>query len=473
MIRSYVVIGAGISGLVAAWELTRLEPEASITVLEGSSSLGGKIAHVEVAGIHVDSGAESLLARRPEALTLIDELGLRDDIVHPASTQASIFSRGRLHPMPTGTMMGIPSDADTLMSLLTDSELARVRNERLDGGVSRDRSGSDISVGDFVDGRLGPAVVDRLIEPLLGGVYAGHAREISLAAALPTMFSAYRNATSVLEVARAAQPVADAPRPPVFASLRGGVNQMIAALERVLGDAGVTIRTNVTVREVSRRPARRGGGFQIVTGPVPEPDIVTADRLIVATPSAPTSRLLAQIAPAAARGLSEIETASMAIVTMALPSASVPTLVGSGLLVPPVEGLTVKAATFSGNKWAWVGEAGATAADPVVVLRASVGRHREESALQRDDDDLVDVVRRDLSTLLGRTVPEAIDADVHRWGGALPQYAPGHLDRVATIRSAVARVPGLAVCGATYDGVGIPACIASARAAATQVRRPQ
>ena len=468
MIRSYVVIGAGISGLVAAWELTRLEPNAAITVLEGSPSVGGKIASVEVAGVRVDSGAESMLARRPEALALIDELGLGDDVVHPASTQASIFSRGRLHPLPTGTVMGIPSDPLTLSPLLADAEVARVCDEDL-----REPPTSDISVGDFVSDRLGPAVVDRLVEPLLGGVYAGRAREISLAAALPAMLPAYRNATSVLEAARAAQPAAHLPRPPVFASLRGGVNQLIAALEHALVAAGVRIRRGVTVRDVRRRSAQRGGGFQIVTGPVPQPEVITADRLIVATPAAPTSRLLAQVAPAASRRLSEIETASMAIVTMALPSAKVPTLVGSGLLVPPVEGLTVKAATFSGNKWAWVGEAGSTAADPVVVLRASLGRHREESALQRDDEDLVDVVRRDLSALLGQPVPKAIDAHVHRWGGALPQYAVGHRDRVAAIHEAVAGVPGLAVCGAAYDGVGIPACIASGRAAAAQTRRPQ
>ncbi len=464
MICSYVVIGAGISGLVAAWELARLEPGASITVLEGSPSLGGKIASVEVAGVRVDSGAESMLARRPEALSLISELGLGDEVVHPAVTQASIVSRGHLHPMPTGTMMGIPSDPDTLSPLLTDSEVARVRNETLN-----DPSSSDISVGDFISQRLGPAVVDRLIEPLLGGVYAGRAREISLAAALPAMLPAYRDGTSVMQVARGAQPASDAPRPPVFSSLRGGVNQLIAALERALLAEGVTIRTGVTARDVRRRSAWIGGGFEVVTGPVPQPEVIMADRLIVAAPSTPTARLLSQIAPAASRRLQEIETASMAIVTLALPLKTTPTFGGSGLLVPPVEGLTAKAATFSGNKWAWVGEAGTAAAEPVVVLRASLGRHREESVLHRDDGDLVAVVRQDLSAILGKHVPEAIDAHVQRWGGALPQYAPGHRDRVAAVREAVAQVPGLAVCGATYDGVGIPACIASARAAAAQV----
>jgi len=476
---SYVVIGAGISGLVAAWELARVEPDATITVLEGSPRVGGKIASVQVAGVRLDSGAESLLARRPEALSLIDELGLTGEIVHPATTQASIFSRGALHPMPRGTVMGIPSDTSTLGPLLTPSEVARAHAERVpDQPPSPDRnppdiSGGDISVGDFISDRLGPAVVDRLIEPLLGGVYAGHAREISLAAALPAMLPAYRQGTSVRDVARATQPPVGAPKPPVFASLRGGVNQLIAALERALLAAGVTIRTGVTAREVWRRSAWTDGGFDVVTGPVPEPEVISADRLIVATPSAATSPLLSRIAPAASRGLRDIESASMAIVTLALPAESAPTLVGSGLLVPPVEGLRMKAATFSGNKWQWVGDAGNGAAEPVVLLRASLGRHREASALQRDDEDLITVIRRDLSTILGQPIPAPIDAHVHRWGGALPQYAVGHRDRVASVRDAVAVVPGLAVCGATYDGVGIPACIASARAAVTQARRPQ
>lgn len=467
MSRSYVVIGAGISGLVAAWEVHRLDPDASITVLEGAASVGGKIASVEVAGVRLDSGAESILARRPEALALIDELGLGDEVVYPATSRAAIFSRGGLHPMPTGTVMGIPGDPSTLSPLLTGAEVARARAERLDSAMT----GPDVSVGDFVGDRLGPAVVDRLIEPLLGGVYAGHAREISLAAALPAMLAAYQGATSVLEVARVAQPAPGAARQPVFASLRGGVNQLIAALHRALQQAGVRIRTGVTAREIRQRSAAVGGGFDVVTGPVPAPELIVADRLIMATPSAPTSRLLRDVVPEASRLLGEIETASMAIVTLALPRASMPAVAGSGVLVPPVEGLTAKAATFSGNKWAWTDSAGATADDPVVLLRASVGRHREESALQRDDNDLVQVVRRDLALMLGQEIPEAIDAHVQRWGGALPQYAVGHRERVGAVRRFVAAVPGLAVCGATYDGVGIPACIASARAAAGQVCR--
>lgn len=469
---AYLVIGGGISGLSAAWAVRQADPVATITVLEGSPVLGGKIASAQVAGVCLDTGAESLLARRPEALQLMDELGLRDDVVHPATTQASIWSRGALHPMPAGTVMGIPGDPTTLSPLLTPDEIARVRCEAIPDGVGE----HDISVGDFVSSRLGDAVVDRLIEPLLGGVYAGHARKISLAAALPTMLPAYRDGTSLLEAARAALPVplaGDAVKPPVFAGLRGGVHRLIEALAQALVASGVVIHTGVTAREVTQKSLESGGGFEVVTGPRPNPSVWRADRLVLATPPAPTARLLRGLAPAAADVLGRIETASMAIVTLALPAKTAPRLTGSGVLVPPVEDVRVKASTFSGNKWAWVRSSGAEADEGAVFVRASMGRHREESDLQHPDDELVASVRKDLGAMLGQGLPQPVDAHVQRWGGALPQYAVGHRDRSATIKALVSAVPGLAVCGATYDGVGIPACIASGRAAAAQVSPAQ
>lgn len=469
---AYLVIGGGISGLSAAWAVRQADPDARVTVLEGSPSLGGKIASAPVAGVSLDTGAESLLARRPEALQLIDEIGLRDHVVHPSTTHASIWSRGKLHRMPQGTVMGIPGDPESLSPLLTPHEIVRVGQEPRSGGAP----GQDISVGDFVSARLGDAVVDRMIEPLLGGVYAGHAREISLAAALPAMLPAYHDGTSLLRAAREALPTplpVDSVRPPVFAGLRGGVHRLVDGLAQELRRRGVIIRTGVVAREVIRRPVESGGGFDVISGPRPDPTVWTTDRLILATPPAPTARLLGQIAPAGARDLAGIETASMAIVTLALPASSAPSLSGSGVLVPPVEGLRVKASTFSANKWDWVRESGESGGDGLVFVRASMGRHREEADLQREDDELVTAVRTDLSTMLGQAVPAPVHAHVQRWGGALPQYAVGHRERVASITAAVSRVPGLAVCGATYEGVGIPACIASGRSAAAQVCHAQ
>jgi oxygen-dependent protoporphyrinogen oxidase len=205
-----------------------------------------------------------------------------------------------------------------------------------------------------------------------------------------------------------------------------------------------------------------------VTGPVPAPELIEADAVVVAVPGAPAARLLADVAPGAAMELASIEYASMAVVTLAVRAAEMPSVDGSGFLVPPVDGRQVKAATWSFAKWDWVRESGAVADEDVMLLRASIGRHREERQLQVDDDELVARTRADLRDAVGLTA-DPVDAVVTRWGGGLPQYAVGHVERVSRIRGHVGVLPGLAVCGAAYDGLGIPACIASAEKAVRQV----
>jgi oxygen-dependent protoporphyrinogen oxidase len=205
-----------------------------------------------------------------------------------------------------------------------------------------------------------------------------------------------------------------------------------------------------------------------VVGPTRAPEVVTADLVVLATPARATARLLGGVAPGAAMALSRIESASMAIVTLAFHVRSFPEVAGSGFLVPPVDGRAIKASTFSFAKWEWIRESGAAAADQVVVLRCSLGRHREEQALQHSDEELVTIVLGDLADAIGLST-RPVDAHVQRWGGALPQYAVGHLDRVATVWRGLEAQPGLAVCGSAYDGVGIPACIASAEKAAAKV----
>ena len=187
---------------------------------------------------------------------------------------------------------------------------------------------------------------------------------------------------------------------------------------------------------------------------------------MLATPGRATARLLSDVAPAAALTLARLDLASVAIVTLAVRAADLPPVAGSGFLVPPVDGRAIKASTFSFAKWAWVREAGA--ADDVLLLRCSLGRHREEEVLQRGDDELAALAVADLGDAIGTTV-RPVDVHVQRWGGALPQYAVGHLDRVASVRREVGRLPGLAVCGSAYDGVGVPACIASAELAVAEV----
>jgi oxygen-dependent protoporphyrinogen oxidase len=240
---------------------------------------------------------------------------------------------------------------------------------------------------------------------------------------------------------------------PVFAGVVGGVGRLPAAVAET---SGVQVRTSAMVRDLARRS---GGGWNLVVGSAHDPEVAQADAVVVAAPARPASRLLSDVAPAAALELARIEYASVAIVTMAFTARDFPEVTGSGFLVPPVDKHRIKAATFSFAKWDWVRRAGADR--DLLVMRCSLGRHRDEHQLQAEDAELVELALEDLSAAIGLSV-RPVDTHVQRWGGGLPQYAVGHLERVARIRADVARVPGLAVCGAAYDGLGIPAFIASA-----------
>lgn len=454
--RHVVVVGGGISGLAAAWFL-RCEsarpggPDLRVTVLEGSPVVGGKLRVSDVGGVPVDEGAESLLLRRVEGTSLVTASGLGPDLVDAATTDASIWSRGRLVPIPAGTLMGVPTDLRALAAsgLLTPWELARVP---LDAWLPATSIDDDIPVGRFVGGRMGRAVVDRLVEPLLGGVYAGHADLLSLDATLPQLAAHVRRQRSLLAAARAALERKSPAEGPVFGSLRGGLGRLPAAVAR---ESGADVRVGSTVRELRRTPE----GWALTVGPTKAPEQVSADAVVLALPAAPAARLLRAEVPTAETDLAAVEYASMAIVTLVLPAQAV-LPAGSGFLVPPVDGRIVKAATFTTNKWDWYAGQGAG----VHVVRLSVGRLGEEAVLQREDAELAELAWADLVAAVG-PLPAPVDTRVTRWGGGLPQYAVGHRASVERVRTAVALQPGLAVCGAAYDGIGIPACVASAEQA--------
>jgi oxygen-dependent protoporphyrinogen oxidase len=463
-----VIVGGGVAGLACAWELSRAVPEATITLVDAADRPGGKLRREPVAGVALDVGAESVLARRPEAVDLMTQLGL--EVTHPATTAASIWSRGELHPMPRGTLMGIPSPASSALGVLSADEVARAEHESPWSAGDFD----DVSVGDYVAARLGDAVVDRLVEPLLGGVYAGRASQLSLRACLPGVFAAVTSGASLTDAAREAAArsalSSAGSAEPVFAGLDGGVGRLAESLVESLRGSGVLIRSGTIVRELHRGAEGAGAAWSVVVGPRPRPERLEADAVVLAVPATPASRLLAPVAGQVSRDLAEIEYASMAIVTLAVSATgrdgdeNLP-LLGSGFLVPAVEGRTIKASTFTSSKWQWA----ADAADDLSFLRASVGRHGETTDLQRPDEELVGLAVAEVSEALGHQLPRIVDAHVQRWGGALPQYTVGHVDRVARIRAGAAALPGLELAGAAYEGVGIPACIATGRAAAERV----
>lgn len=445
-----VVIGAGIGGLAAAHRL--LDSGVRVTVVEASDRVGGKLLPGEIAGSRVDLGAESMLARRPEAVALAREAGLADFLRTPATATASIWTRGALRPMPKGHVMGVPGTASALSGVLSDEGLHRIER---DADLPRTEVGDDVAVGAYVAARLGREVVDRLVEPLLGGVYAGDAYRISMRSAVPQLYQAAKSHDSLTEAVRGIQARAAAAQQtgPVFMGVQGGVGRLPLAVAESARARGAEILTGTPVTELRRHGT---AGWRVVAGD----RVLDADGVIVAVPAPVAAALLRPEAPGAAAELAAVEYASMALVTLAYRRADVELPEGSGFLVPPVDGRTIKASTFASQKWGWIAEEN----PEVVVLRTSVGRYGETAVLERDDSGLVDVSRHDLREATGLDA-SPLETRVTRWTDGLPQYPVGHHARVARVREHVAKLPGLAVCGAAYDGVGIPATIASAYAA--------
>jgi oxygen-dependent protoporphyrinogen oxidase len=468
-----VIVGGGIAGLAAAFFLR--DEAVRVTLLEGSPRLGGKLSASEIAGVPVDEGAEALLVTRPEGTGLIAEAGLAADRVAPGPTSSAIWTLGALRPLPRRQFMGVPSDLAELArsGVLTEGGLARASRDLELPPTGRD---GDVPVAGYVGARFGAEVVDRLVDPLLGGVYAGRSAELSFEATMPALAAASRQYRSLAEAAGSLLPALPptpppAPaRPAVFTTLAGGLGVLPAFLAKA---SGAEIRTAAMARELAAQPGL-GPRWRLMVGSAAAAEQVEADAVILAVPARPAGRLLAGLpgAAAAVTEFAEISYASMAIVTLAYPRSAFPgpglTALGwSGYLVPAVDGRAVKAVTFSTVKWPHLASA-APGAEPLEIVRCSVGRVGEEALLQRDDGELAALAAAELAEATG-VRGAAVASRVTRWGGALPQYTVGHLDRVARIRAAVASQPGLAVCGAAYDGVGVPACVATARAAASQV----
>jgi oxygen-dependent protoporphyrinogen oxidase len=457
-----VVIGGGIAGLSAALRLhDELGSAAQITVIDGAATPGGKLRTGEIGGRAVETGAETFLARAADdpsgapsaAVRLARRVGLGNALISPETLSAGILWDGMLRPMPAGTLMGVPADLDRV-------DWAPTAAADHDLGEPVLPAGEDAAVGALVRARMGDAIVDRLVDPLLGGVYAGRADDLSVAVTMPGLAAALRVEHTLQDAVRHAllQRVPTSGSP--FASVEGGLSRLVEAV--VAAMPAVIVRTGQPVREM----ARSGLGWRLTVGSTRDPEPVDADAIVLAVPSHPAARLLGPGLPAVADLVGSLDYASIGLVTIVLPDGTLDrtALAGkSGALIPAIEGHVIKAVTVFSSKWR-------PQPDGAVLLRASVGRYGDPSALAFDDETLAAVVYDDLAKILGGPLPRALDTRVNRWGGALPQYAPGHSARVARARASLP--PTLTMAGAAYDGVGIPACIDSGeRAAATLIEQ--
>jgi len=455
--KRVAVIGGGIAGLAAAVRLRDLLPAATdLIVYEQGGVLGGKLRTGELGGLPVERGAESFLTAGPAggesaAVALAKRLDLGSSLVHPATVPAALSIGGRLTPIPAGTLIGVPADLGKLGGV-AHPDAGRDH----DDGRPLLAAGEDVAVGALVRERYGEQVVDRLVDPLLGGVYAGRADGLSLEVTMPQLAETARVEHTLRAAVRAAQAKRNRTPGPVFTAVDGGMTRLVAAAAAA---SGARISLGLPVRDISRT----AHGWRLLLGAAPFPQTDDVDAVVLAVPSRPAARLLAGVSAEAAEAVGVLDYASVALVGLALPPGTpLPEL--SGFLVPPSEGTLVKAATFVTRKWPHLGnEAG-----PVIV-RASMGRAGEQERLRFDDQVLLERARRELGELIGDELPPPAAAWIQRWGGGLPQYAPGHRERVAFARAQLP--PGLALAGAAFDGVGIPACIASGERAAEDVSK--
>lgn len=425
------VVGGGIAGLVAAHELTKAGVE--VVVHEAADRVGGKLRTEPFAGTLLDTAPDAFLARRPEAVQLCEELGLRDELEQPAASSSYIWSRGALRPVPRGQVLGVPTDFRALRQsgVLSRRGAWRAALEpRLPGRPLTD----DETVGDLIRRRYGAETAARLVDPLIGGINAGHTDALSVDAVAPQIAAAARRHRSLTTALRALPPPAPGP---IFFTLPGGMERLVHALVDAIGE----VRTGSEVTSL---------------------DQLEVDATILAVPAFVAAPLLEPVAPGPAAELARIAYSSVTLVAFAYPDRAVDRpLDASGFLVPRPERLLMTACSWSSSKWAHLAEPGR------FLLRVSAGRVGDDRAERLGDEELVARLRDELRLTMG-VRGEPLEVAVHRWPRAFPQYAPGHLDRMAEVQRALP--PHLALAGALLGGVGIPACIGTGRAAAARVQ---
>ncbi|EHB50234.1 protoporphyrinogen oxidase [Mycolicibacterium rhodesiae JS60] len=440
----YCVVGGGISGLAAAYRLRVLVgDDADITVFDPADRLGGILRTERLGGQMMDVGAEAFVVRRPEVPALLTELGLAGRQISTTGVRPTIYSQGRIHPLPPDTVNGIPTSAASVTGLVDDATIAQMAAEP--HRPLHWQPGADPAVGAVVADRFGEQVVARSVDPMLSGVYAGSAATIGIRSAAPTLAAALdAGAPSLTDAGRRALP--GSTRGPVFGAIAGGYQVL---LDELVARSRLTwIPTSVT------HVAPDGNGWSLCDD---EGRHWRADAVIVAVPAPRLAPLLADVAPNAAATAARIPVASAAVLALAVPGGT-PLPQQSGVLVASGERLHAKAITLSTRKWGARGNA--------ELLRLSFGRFGDSVARDTPDTALLNWAVADLETVFGFAV-EPVDFLVHRWLDAMPQYGPGHQELTAGLRSDLP--PTLAIAGNYLDGIGVPACVAVAGRAAESV----
>ena len=448
------VVGGGISGLAAAHRLSELG--ARVTLFESTSRLGGTVLTDNEDGFLIEGGPDSFVSGKGSVIGLAEELGIADRIIssRPEHRGSYVWRQGRLHPLPDGLLLMAPTRLAPLLhtSLLSWKGKLRVLGDLV---LPRRSAAGDESLQSFVTRRFGTEVLERIAEPLIAGIHAAEPETMSLLASFPRFPQMEREHRSLILAARR---LASQPRPEdgpsYFASFRGGMGELTAALVQALGN--LELRTGVAVSGISRAY----GGYRLTLFDGAE---IEVGGVILAIPARQAADLLSEVAPLAAAEVAGIGQVATATVTLAYRVDQIPQLLGSGFVVPSVEGRKIMGVSYLSNKWE-----GRVPDERFALLRAFVGGANGQELARADEDRLLATVRDELGRLLGITAHPVLSR-VRSWDEGLHQYTLGHLDRVVKAESALTALPGLALAGAAFHGIGLNECIASGRQAADLV----
>jgi protoporphyrinogen/coproporphyrinogen III oxidase len=473
--RTVAIIGGGISGLATAFALQEQAAAAGLslhcTVLEAGTTWGGKIVTHRVGDLVTEAGPDSFLSQKPAGLELCAKLGLSDRLINTNETgkKAFVYSRGRLRELPEGLVVIAPSQIGAFLrsGLLSWTGLGRMSLDVL-LPAKRLREGEDESLASFFRRRFGREAFEQLMEPLMAGIYAGDAEQMSVAATFPRFQELEQQHGSVIRGMMAARQARSREELPgvkrtMFVSLKNGLTELVTALVDRLTQRGVALRAGSTVEALRVRSHQLNRWMYDLI--VEDGSSLSVESLVLATPAYVSANLLRPLTPIAGGLLDLIPYASTATVAMAFPASSVARVVeGFGFVVPRVEGRDLLAATWTSLKWPH------RAPPEQVLIRCYVGGVGREGVLELEDRALIARVRSELAGLCGLTA-EPHFMEVNRWMKAMPQYTIGHLDRLHQVEAALSRYGGVVLTGAAYRGVGIPDCIRDGTLAAQRVVR--
>ena len=464
MSKRIVVVGGGISGLAAAHRVTELEPTADVQLLEASDRLGGAIQTVRRDGFLIERSADSFITNVPWAVDLCKRLGIESQLISASAQfrRAFVVHKGQLEPVPDGFTLMSPA---RLMPVLR-SPLLSVRGKlRLLAEVFMpEKDVSDESLESFAVRRLGREVFDRLVQPLVGGIYTADPQKLSLAATMPRFLEMERTWGSLTRAAFAQRrdrsnrgEHESGARYSLFMTLRDGLSALVAALAERLPPAGIKLNTCVD------RLGRSDGRWAVRCTREGQASEIEADAVIMALPAPQAAALLRGIAVELAEELDGIPYGSSVVITTAYRRDQIAhALDGFGFVVPAVEQRRILATSFSSVKFP------GRAPEGTVLLRTFVGGASQPKLAELDDEQLLSIVADELGALI-QLSGEPLLTDVARWTAAMPQYHVGHCDRVERLERLAGELAGFALAGNAYHGVGIPHCIHSGEAAAERV----